>query len=228
LAVADLPRVARSSPPGFVQTSEGKSVEHLPASAFYRRGQEESLGEGVRMRTAAKVLGLVGGLLGIIAGILAMAVGGGAVLGVTNGGAVALGFAAVIVAVAGIVGGALAGRPTASWILMTFAGVVGFVCVRALWALPGVMLIVGAVFEFKTRHQTRIAVGSGPYAQAMSPSEPPGPGYPTQAVLPPVAPPAAPPSPTTDALVKLAELRQKDLLSAEEYDRQKAKLLEQP
>jgi hypothetical protein len=144
------------------------------------------------MRTAAKVLGLVGGILGIIAGILAVAVGGGAVLGVTNGGAVVLGFAAVIVAIAGIVGGALAGRPTASWILMAFAGFVGFVCVRALWVLPGIMLIVGAVCEFKTRHQTRIAAGADPYAQAMPPSGPPGPGYPTQTVLPPLAPSAAP------------------------------------
>ena len=70
------------------------------------------------MRTAARVLGVLGGIIGIGCG-------------------------------------ALAGRPTASWILMAFAGVVGFVCIKALWALPGIMLIVGAALEFATRHRKK-------------------------------------------------------------------------
>ena len=52
---------------------------------------------------------------------------------------------------------------------------------------------------------------------------------PAPASSPPSAAPPVMSSPSKiDALLKLAELRQKDLLSAEEYNREKAKLLEQP
>jgi hypothetical protein len=62
------------------------------------------------MRTASLVLGIIGGVFGIIAGLLAMTIGGaGAAFEAADSGTiVGLGFAAVFIGVVGIVGGALA------------------------------------------------------------------------------------------------------------------------
>ncbi|MCK9629450.1 MAG: hypothetical protein M0R37_12780 [Bacteroidales bacterium] len=106
------------------------------------------------MRTTALVLGIVGGVFGIIAGLIAMAVGGVGVAAEADGGGMVtvLGLVAVMLAVAGIVGGALAHRsPRACALLELIAGVGGFIAVSAFWLLSGPLFIVGAIMAFASR-----------------------------------------------------------------------------
>lgn len=108
------------------------------------------------MRTAAKVLGIVGGVFGIIFGIIGVLIGGaGIALGADGGGTVtALGFVAILLAIAAIVGGAFAiNRRTAAIILLLVPGVVGFVCISAFWTLPGLLLIIGGGLEIGAREK---------------------------------------------------------------------------
>jgi hypothetical protein len=102
------------------------------------------------VRTAAKVLGIVGGVFGIIFGIVAMLVGGmGAALGAEGGATVGvLGFIAILLAVAAIVGGALASNHRiAAIVLLLVPTVGGFICISAFWILPGILLLVGGLLE---------------------------------------------------------------------------------
>lgn len=106
------------------------------------------------MRTTAMVLGIVGGVFGIIFSLLAMLIGGaGAALNAEGGGTVTvLGFVAFFLAVAAIVGGALANKsPKASWIILLITGAIGFIAISAFWILPGILLIAAAIFEFVAR-----------------------------------------------------------------------------
>jgi hypothetical protein len=106
------------------------------------------------VRAAAKALGVVGGVFGIIFGIVALLVGGMGVAFAAEGGATvgALGFIAILLAIAAIVGGALAnGHRLASTILLLVPGVIGFVCISVFWILPGILLIVGGALEILAR-----------------------------------------------------------------------------
>lgn len=97
--------------------------------------------------TAALVLGIIGGVFGIVAALLAMVVGGiGSAVGAEDGDlVVGLGFAAVFIATAAIVGGALAkSRPkVAFWILLA-TGIAGFIAVSGAWLISGPLLLIGA------------------------------------------------------------------------------------
>jgi len=98
-------------------------------------------------QTAALVLGIVGGIFGIIAAFIAMVVGGlGAAFGADGGETVVgLGFAAVFIGVAAIVGGALAkSKPKAAFWLLLTTGIGGFIAVSAAWLLSGPLLLIGA------------------------------------------------------------------------------------
>ena len=103
------------------------------------------------MRTAALVLGIIGGVFGIIAGLLAMLVGGaGAAFDAADSGTViGLGFAAVFIGVVAIVGGALApGYPKVAAALQLFACVAGFIAVSLFWIFSGILLLIGAGLAF--------------------------------------------------------------------------------
>lgn len=98
--------------------------------------------------TAALVLGIVGGIIGIIAAFIAMFFGGlGAAFGADGGETViGLGFAAVFIGVAAIVGGALAkSKPKAAFWLLLLTGLGGFVAVSAAWLISGPLLLIGAL-----------------------------------------------------------------------------------
>jgi len=98
-------------------------------------------------QTAALVLGIIGGVFGIIAALFAMAIGGiGAAVGADGGDTViGLGFAAVFIASAAIVGGALAkSRPKAAFWLMLTTGLGGFIAISNAWLISGPLLIIGA------------------------------------------------------------------------------------
>ena len=106
------------------------------------------------MRTAALVLGLIGGIIGLFAGGFAIVVGGIGTAVQTNraGTVVVLGFIALGLAIVGIVGGALAqAKPRVAAILMLIAGIGGFIAVSLFWIVSGLLLIIGAVLAFLGR-----------------------------------------------------------------------------
>ena len=103
------------------------------------------------VRTASLVLGIIGGVFGIIAGFLALLFGGiGAAFQANDSGTiVGLGFAAVLIEVVAIVGGALApSYPKAAAILQLFACVAGFIAVSLFWIFSGILLLIGAGLAF--------------------------------------------------------------------------------
>jgi hypothetical protein len=109
------------------------------------------------VRTAALILGIIGGVLGIIAGIAAMMIGGiGVAFEAEDAGMIGgLGFFAIVFGVTGIVGGALANRsPKLAASLELAAGVLGFIAVSMFWIPAGLCLIVGALLAFLGRKQS--------------------------------------------------------------------------
>jgi hypothetical protein len=106
------------------------------------------------VRTASLVLGIIGGVFGIIAGLLAMLIGGaGAAFEAQDSGTIiGLGFAAVFIGVVGIVAGALTPRyPKAAAILQLFSGVAGFIAVSLFWIFSGILLLIGGALAFYGR-----------------------------------------------------------------------------
>ena len=113
------------------------------------------------MRTASLVLGIIGWVFGIIAGILAMLIGGaGAVFQADDSGTViGLGFAAIFIGVLGIVGGAVAPRyPKAAAIIQLVSCIAGFIAVSLFWIFSGILLLLGAGLAFFGRRAQPVRV----------------------------------------------------------------------
>ena len=113
------------------------------------------------MRTAYLVLGIIGGVFGIIAGLLAMTIGGvGAAFEASDSGTITgLGFAAVFIGVLGIVGGAVAPRyPKAAAIIQLISCVAGFIAVSLFWIFSGILLLIGAGLAFLGRNARPVTV----------------------------------------------------------------------
>lgn len=130
-----------------------------------------ALQKGKGMSTAALVLGIVGGVFGILAGLLAMMVGGiGSAFDAEGSGSiVGLGFAAIMLGVLGIIGGALSNRnPKVASILQGIAGFLGFIAISLFWLLAGVLLLVGALLAFLSRNSSRTAIQQGNQLEASS------------------------------------------------------------
>lgn len=104
--------------------------------------------------TASMVLGITGGVIGIFAALIAMFIGGvGAAFAAEGGGTIiGLGFAAVFIAVLGIVGGAMArSKPKPAAIMQLLAGFGGFIAVSAAWLISGPLLLVGSALAWAGR-----------------------------------------------------------------------------
>src|SRR5699024_490645 len=100
------------------------------------------------MRTASFVLGLVGGILGILAAILAMFIGGvgSAFESSDSDSSIGLGFSAILASVPGIVGAAFVrGRPKVSSLLMFIAGIWGIISISAFFVVSNILLIIAAI-----------------------------------------------------------------------------------
>ena len=113
------------------------------------------------MRTASLVLGIIGGVFGIIAGLLAMTIGGvGAAFEASDAGTITgLGFAAVFIGVLGIVGGAVAPRyPKAAANIQLISCVAGFIAVSLFWIFSGILLLIGAGLAFLGRKASPVTV----------------------------------------------------------------------
>jgi hypothetical protein len=103
------------------------------------------------MRTAALILGIIRGVLGIIAGIAAMMIGGiGVAFEAEDAGMIGgLGFFAIIFGIIGVVGSALANRsPKLAAVLELAAGLLGFIAVSVFWIPAGLCLLTGALLAF--------------------------------------------------------------------------------
>jgi hypothetical protein len=113
------------------------------------------------MRKAARVLGLVGGTLGIVVGLFALfaytVVGTLSVLGSSDQGPnhstmFVQGMVAALLGVCAIVGATLMEkRRVAASIFLLASGVLGFVCLYDLWIPIGAMLVVGGVLIAASR-----------------------------------------------------------------------------
>lgn len=109
------------------------------------------------MRVAALVLGIIGGIIGLFASGVALFVGGlGAAL--QSQGAnqiISLGWAALLLSIIGIIGGAIAmAAPKFGGGMMLVAGVGGFISVSLAYIVAGPLLIIGgllAVFAKKPK-----------------------------------------------------------------------------
>jgi hypothetical protein len=114
------------------------------------------------MRIAALILGIIGGIIGLVAAGVALAIGAiGSVAGAQGSDTViGLGWAALGLSVVGIIGGALAmAKPGASALLMLIAGVGGFIAISLAYVVAGPLLIVGAVLAFVGRSRRTTTPG---------------------------------------------------------------------
>lgn len=106
------------------------------------------------MRTGALLLGIIGGLGGFLGGVFVLLVGG---IGEAFGAGetetlIGQGWAAILLAIIGIIGGSLArARPTAAGILMLISGIGGFIAISAGYILGGPLLIVGGIMALVAR-----------------------------------------------------------------------------
>jgi hypothetical protein len=135
------------------------------------------------MKTSALVMGIVGGVFGMLLALFAMAVGN---LGndTTVG---ALGAAAFVFAIVGIIGGALTGSRS-GWAaaLLLVAGIGIIVSISAFGILPGALFLLGSLFAFLYRRgerQHEIPLGIGQISQYDTKTGGPAPPEPAPKVL---------------------------------------------
>ncbi|KAB2460748.1 DUF4064 domain-containing protein [Bacillus sp. CH126_4D] len=99
-------------------------------------------------RTAEFVLGLIGGIFGILCAFIALFIGGlGSALEADGANTViGLGWGAVALSVLGIVGSVMVrSKAKVGGIMMTVAAIGGFICISAIYLLPGVLLLIGGL-----------------------------------------------------------------------------------
>src|SRR5699024_9874268 len=109
------------------------------------------------MRTASFVLRLVGGILGILAAILAMFIGGvGSAFEASDSDSIiGLSFSALLASVLGIVGAALVkGKSKVDSLLMFITCIWGIISISAFYVVLGILLIIVAIIGlFIKNHQ---------------------------------------------------------------------------
>ena len=111
------------------------------------------------MRGGALALGLTGGIIGLIAAVMALVIGGvGGALSSgstdastqqTFGMVVVGGWIALGASIVGIIGGALAmGKPVLGGVLMLIAAVAGVIGISLFYVISGPLLLIGAILAF--------------------------------------------------------------------------------
>ena len=103
------------------------------------------------MRTAAMVLGILGGLAGLVGGALAFLAGGiVSAFGVDGGAEVMdLSWVAFAASIIGLIGAGVApAKPKLSALFMTIAAVTGFVVVYYFYILAAVLFGIAALLAF--------------------------------------------------------------------------------
>jgi hypothetical protein len=120
------------------------------------------------MRGGALALGLTGGIVGLIAAVIALAIGGlgGALSSSTDassqqtfGMVVVGGWIALGASIVGIIGGALAmGKPVVGGVLMVVAGIAGFIGISLFYVISGPLLLIGGILAFVATRRPRTGV----------------------------------------------------------------------
>jgi len=108
-------------------------------------------------RTLEFVLGLIGGIIGIFSGIIALGLGGfAASFGVEGAETVAgLGIFGIVLAIAGIVGSILVRKKALiGGIVMIVAAVGGYLCISGVFLIPGILLLVAGLLGVFRKVQT--------------------------------------------------------------------------
>jgi hypothetical protein len=106
-------------------------------------------------------MGIIGGVFGIIAGILAMSIGGvGSAFGADGANAVVgLGFAAMLFSILGIIAGAIAkSRPKLAGSLLLVSGIAGFICISLFFIISGILFIVAGLMGIFTKSKKNSAM----------------------------------------------------------------------
>ena len=110
-------------------------------------------------RTVEFVLGLIGGIFGIIAGIIAMTVGGLASAFSADGASTVtnLGVGAILLSVLGIVGAVVVGsKGKLGGLFMTIAAIGGIICVSYFYILSGILLIIPGIMGLVKKNQSKL------------------------------------------------------------------------
>jgi uncharacterized membrane protein len=112
-------------------------------------------------RTAEFVLGLIGGIFGIIAGIMAMTIGGVASAFSADGAntITSLGIGAILLSVLGIVGAVVVrNKGKLGGLFMTIAAIGGIICVSYFYILSGILLIIPGIMGLVKKDQSKAKV----------------------------------------------------------------------
>lgn len=113
------------------------------------------------MRTAAFTLGLIGGVIGLFAGLIEMMSGGlvGVLVDEPGSPVVLMGVFTLLISAVAIVGGSLARGPntTASGILLVSMSILGFLSAGLFWIPPGLLLLVAGACAFAARDTPTIS-----------------------------------------------------------------------
>jgi len=93
------------------------------------------------------VMGIIGGIFGIIASILAMTLGGlVTVFGADGSSVVGLGFVAMLFSILGIVGSAISkNRTKLAGYFLLISGIGGFICISWFWIITGILFIISGL-----------------------------------------------------------------------------------
>lgn len=118
------------------------------------------------MRVAALVLGIIGGVIGIMAAATATGLGGMAGALADDPAATAQatdiagrGALGIVISIVALVGGALAmAKPRTAAVIMLLTGIAGLVAVGGFYLLAGPLLLVGALLAFLGRKSATAAV----------------------------------------------------------------------
>ncbi|MGB8955489.1 MAG: DUF4064 domain-containing protein [Tumebacillaceae bacterium] len=99
-------------------------------------------------RTAELVLGLIGAIIGVLAGLFVVFVGGVAsAMNVAEGSIVSgVAWFSVLFSAVGLVGSVMVkNRTTLASVLMLIAAIGGFICLGLFYVLPGALLLVASI-----------------------------------------------------------------------------------
>lgn len=107
------------------------------------------------MKNAARILGIIGGIIGLLTAIAVLLFGGlGGLFELPGAGVVSgLGWLALIASIVGLVGGVIAiTRPTLAGALMLGAAVVGLIAVGLFFIVAAIILAVGGALALLGRN----------------------------------------------------------------------------
>ncbi|SFJ67867.1 hypothetical protein SAMN02799624_05444 [Paenibacillus sp. UNC496MF] len=106
-------------------------------------------------------MGIIGGIFGIIASIIAMMVGGIGSAFAADGAnqIVALGFVAMLFSILGIIGGAISrSKKKLAGTFLLVSGIGGFICISLFFTISGILFIVAGLMGLLSK-KAKLAPG---------------------------------------------------------------------